>query len=96
MTTKEYEEIRYTIQEFLDETTMPYEMFEPWNVINEYFVIDKEEPPTLYLKVGTKKYSLWSHSTLDTTDAKNFIVYARILCRNLLIWRIRNEKEGSD
>ena len=41
MTTKEYKEISYTLQEFLDETTAPYELMEPWNIINEFFVIDK-------------------------------------------------------
>lgn len=95
MTTKEYEEIRYTLQDFLDDTTAPYEILEPWNIINEYFTIDrKTENPTLYLKVWTKKYSLWEHSTLDYDDAKNFIVYARVLCGNLLIGPIKfNEKE---
>lgn len=90
MTTKEYEEISYTLQEFLDETTAPYDLMEPWNIINEFFVIDKnDEAPILYLKVWTKKYSLWEHSTLDYDDAKNFIVYARILCKNILIWPIK-------
>lgn len=92
MTTKEYKEISYVLQEFLDETTAPYELLEPWNVINKYFVIDKTEPPTLYLKVWTKKYSIGSHSTLDINDAKNFIVYARILCRNLLIGPIKTKE----
>ena len=93
MTTKEYEEISYTLQEFLDETTAPYELMEPWNIVNEFFVIDKnDEAPILYLKVWTKRYSLGSHSTLDTDDAKNFIVYARILCKNLLLGPIKTDK----
>lgn len=92
MTTKEYKEISYTLQEFLDDTTAPYELMEPWNIINTYFTIDKSiEPYILYLKVWSKKYSLWSHSTLDYNDAKNFIVYVRILCKNLLLGPIKTK-----
>lgn len=91
ITKKEYDLVKETLQEFLDETTAPYSLIEPWNIINKYFVIDNEvcESPIIDLKVWDKLYSLWAHSTLDTTDAKNFITYARILCRNLLIWPIK-------
>lgn len=88
---REYNRIKEVIQHFLDETTAPYELLEPWNIINKYFIIDDKEPPVLYLVVDNKKYSLGSHSTLDTTDAKNFIVYARILCRNLLLGPIKTK-----
>lgn len=91
--TQEYDKIKLVLQEFIDETTAPYELLEPWDIINKYFIIEKTESPTLYLKVWTKKYSLGSHSTLDTTDAKNLIVYARILCRNLLVWKKYYEKK---
>lgn len=88
LTEKEYKEIKNTLELFLKETTMPYSMMEPWNVINRFFEIedDKYETPIIFLKVGNNKCSLWQHSTLDISDAKNFIVYMRVLCKNLLIW----------
>ena len=86
MSTKEYLIVKNILEKFINDTTAPYELLEPWNIINQYFSISNDEPPIVYLKVGNVKYSLWSHSTLDIQDAKNFIVYMRVLCRNLIVW----------
>lgn len=87
LTEKEYKEIKNTLELYLKETTMPYSLMEPWKVINRYFEIDDDEDsPIIYLKLSNSRCSLWQHSTLDINDAKNFITYMRILCKNLLIW----------
>lgn len=84
---KEYDKIAAVLKQFLIDTTAPYEMIEPWNIVNQYFFVDESFiwDPIIYLIVGDRKYSLWSHSTIDITDARNIIMYMRIVCRNLLI-----------
>lgn len=89
--TNNYENIKKTLADFIKDTTAPYNMIEPWVIINKYFTIDNSEPPIVYLNVWNTKYSLWEHSTLDISDARNFIIYMRVLCNNLIVWPIKYE-----
>ena len=74
------------LKEYVADTSYAMYAIEPWETVNKYFIAneDKNWNVALYLKVGKKKVSLWKHSTLDITNAHNFIRYTRVLCENLL------------
>lgn len=91
MATKEYDKIASTIVKFLAETQYFDSLKEPRVTLNKYFIVDylnddkDKEEPIVYLKTWNKTYSLWSHSTIDISDARNFTLYMRTVCKNLLL-----------
>lgn len=91
MTTKspnksELKLIRDRMSQFIEETYTPSEYMNPWETVNKYFAIseDFEKNNKVYLRIWDKAYSIGEHSTLDISNARNFIVYFRTVFRNKL------------
>ena len=74
------------MSQFINETTMPEEFINPWETVNKYFAIseDFEKNNKVYLRIGDKAYFIGEHSTLDISNARNFIVYFRTVFKNKL------------
>ena len=74
------------MEQFMNETYVPSEFMNPWDTVNQYFAIseDFEKNNKVYLRIGDKAYSIGEHSTLDISNARNFIIYFRTVFRNKL------------
>lgn len=74
------------MSQFINETTMPEEFINLWETVNKYFAIseDFEKNNKVYLRIGDKAYFIGEHSTLDISNARNFIVYFRTVFKNKL------------
>ena len=74
------------MEEFLTETFTPAEFMNPRDTVNKYFAISEgfESNNKVYLRIGDKAFYIWEHSTLDISDARNFIIYFRTVFTNKL------------
>ena len=91
MTTKspnksELKLIRDRMSQFINETCTPAEYMNPRDVVNQYFAISDnfEKNNKVYLRIGDKAYYIGEHSTLDISNARNFIIYFRTVFKNKL------------
>lgn len=82
----ELRQIKERMQQFLDESLMPEQFMVPWDIVNRYFAISDnfEKNNKVYLRIGDKVYSIGEHSTLDISNARNFIIYFRTVFMNKL------------
>lgn len=82
----EQKKITERMIDFLEETYTPIEYMNPWELVNKYFAIsDKfEENNKVYIRVDDKVFYIGEHSTLDVSNARNFIMYFRTVFRNKL------------
>lgn len=78
---------RRELIEFLKESECASYTVDEAKLANKYFTFKKWDNIELFIKVDWDLVSLWTHSTIDVTDAHNFIIYCRVLANNLL----RNE-----
>jgi hypothetical protein len=78
--------IKNRMEQFINETYVPSEFMDPWDIVNQYFAIseDFEKNNKVYLRIGDKAYSIGEHSTLDISNARNFIIYFRTVFKNKL------------
>lgn len=74
------------MEQFITETYVPSEYMNPWDIVNQYFAIseDFEKNNKVYLRIWDKAFYIWEHSTLDISDARNFIIYFRTVFTNKL------------
>ena len=91
MTTKspnksELKLIRDKMSQFIEETYTPSEYMNPWDTVNKYFAISDgfEKDWKVFIRIGDKAYFIGTHSTLDISSARNFIVYFRTVFKNKL------------
>lgn len=75
-------EVLDLMEQFIKETTAPLDCLDLWFIVNNYFSIGKTW--IVYLNLWNKKCSLWAHSTLDTTNPRNVVVYFRTVFKNKL------------
>lgn len=82
-------EVLDLMEMFINETTAPLDCLDLWNIVHNYFSIGKTW--IIYLNLWERKCSLGVHSTLDTTNPRNIIVYFRTVFKN----KLKNKNENS-
>ena len=75
-------EVLDLMEQFVKETTVPLELIDLWDIVNTYFSMGKTG--IIYLNLSNGKCNLWVHSTLDTTNPRNIVVYFRTVFKNKL------------